>query len=66
MSGTIGLSTLFISPSNTFDAATLGSAGAGGGGGGWAYNSTLYSVDNPGYGGDGQNGYVYIYWTEYN
>ncbi len=63
---TYGLSTMFVSPSNIFDAAEFGSAGAGGGGGGYAYNTTIYPTDNPGYGGNGQNGYVYIYWTDYN
>ena len=63
---TYGLSTMFVSPSNIFDAAEFGSAGAGGGGGGYAYNTTIYPTDNPGYGGNGQNGYVYLYWTEYD
>ena len=63
---TYGLSTMFVSPSNIFDAAEFGSAGAGGGGGGYAYNTTVYPDNNPGYGGNGQNGYVYLYWTEYN
>ena len=63
---TYGLSTMFVSPSNIFDAAEFGSAGAGGGGGGYAYNTTIYPTDNPGYGGNGQNGYVYIYWTDYD
>ena len=63
---TYGLSTMFVSPSNIFDAAEFGSAGAGGGGGGYAYNTTIYPTNNPGYGGNGQNGYVYIYWTDYN
>ena len=63
---TYGLSTMFVSPSNIFDAAEFGSAGAGGGGGGYAYNTTIYPDNNPGYGGNGQNGYVYIYWTEYD
>ncbi len=61
-----GLSPLFVSPSNIFDAADYGKAGAGGGGGGYAYNTTMYPTNNPGYGGNGQNGYVYLYWTEYN
>ena len=61
-----GLSPLFVSPSNVFDAADYGKAGAGGGGGGYAYNTTMYPTNNPGYGGNGQNGYVYLYWTEYN
>ncbi len=61
-----GLSPMFISPSNIFDAADYGKAGAGGGGGGYAYNTTMYPTNNPGYGGNGQHGYVYLYWTEYN
>ena len=61
-----GLSPVFVSPSNIFDAADYGKAGAGGGGGGYAYNTTMYPTNNPGYGGNGQNGYVYLYWTEYN
>ena len=64
--GAYGLSPLFVSPSNVFDAADYGKAGAGGGGGGYAYNTTMYPTNNPGYGGNGQNGYVYLYWTEYN
>ncbi len=64
--GAYGLSPLFVSPSNIFDAADYGKAGAGGGGGGYAYNTTMYPTNNPGYGGNGQNGYVYLYWTEYN
>ena len=64
--GAYGLSPMFISPSNIFDAADYGKAGAGGGGGGYAYNTTMYPTNNPGYGGNGQNGYVYLYWTEYN
>ncbi len=64
--GAYGLSPLFVSPSNVFDAADYGKAGAGGGGGGYAYNTTMYPTNNPGYGGNGQNGYVYIYWTDYN
>ena len=68
---TNGLSTQFESPGALLNAATstqYGSAGAGGGGGGWAYNTTTYPTDDPNYGkgGDGQDGYVYIYWTEYN
>ncbi len=63
---TYGLSTMFVSPSNIFSAAEFGSAGAGGGGGEYAYNTTIYPDNNPGYGGNGQNGYVYLYWTEYN
>ena len=62
---TVGLSEIFISPSNIFDTAEYGSAGSGGGGGGWAYNTTAYPTGNPGKGGDGQNGYVYVYWTKY-
>ncbi len=64
--GAYGLSPMFISPANIFDAADYGKAGAGGGGGGYAYNTTMYPTNNPGYGGNGQNGYVYLYWTEYN
>ena len=64
--GAFGLSPVFVSPSNIFDAADYGKAGAGGGGGGYAYNTTMYPTNNPGYGGNGQNGYVYLYWTEYN
>ena len=64
--GAFGLSPVFVSPSNIFDAADYGKAGAGGGGGGYAYNTTMYPTNNPGYGGNGQHGYVYLYWTEYN
>ena len=60
-----GLSSLFVAPGNLLSAAEYGSAGAGGGGGGWSHNSTAYPYNNPGTGGDGQDGYVYIYWTDY-
>ena len=63
---TYGQSSPFLAPSSSLSAANYGSAGAGGGGGGYAYNTTSYPDNNPGYGGDGQGGYVYIYWTEYN
>ncbi len=63
---TYGQRSPFLAPSSSLSAANYGSAGAGGGGGGYAYNTTSYPDNNPGYGGDGQGGYVYIYWTEYN
>ena len=63
---TYGQSSPFLAPSSSLSAANYGSAGAGGGGGGYSFNTTTYPDNNPGYGGDGQGGYVYIYWTEYN
>ena len=63
---TFGSSPTFLSPSSSFSASDYGSAGAGGGGGGYSFNTTTYPDNNPGYGGDGQGGYVYIYWIEYN
>ena len=63
---TYGQRSPFLAPSSSLSAANYGSAGAGGGGGGYSFNTTTYPDNNPGYGGDGQGGYVYIYWTEYN
>ena len=63
---TFGSSPTFLSPSSSFSASDYGSAGAGGGGGGYSFNTTTYPDNTPGYGGDGQGGYVYIYWIEYN
>lgn len=57
-----GLTTVFEAPSILIAKILLGSAGAGGGGGGWSNAVGNYST--PGVGGDGQDGYVYIYWKK--
>lgn len=59
---TFGSSAIFVQPENIFN-KQYGSAAAGGGGGGWAYNYSLYP-NNPSGGADGQNGYVYVYWSK--
>ena len=48
---------------NVLNASDYGSAGAGGGGGGWSENTTFYPT--PGSGSAGQDGYIYLYWSEY-
>ena len=58
-----GTYSIFIAPGDVFDASEYGSAGAGGGGGGWSEDTTLHT--SPGYGAQGGNGYVYLYWAEY-
>ncbi len=59
--GVNGTYTDFVSPGNLFSATEYGNAGAGGAGGGWSENTRFYP--NPGGGANGQDGYVYIYWT---
>ena len=56
-----GLSVTFSKPEKIEETSEYGSAGAGGGGGGWSEDSAAFP--NPGTGGEGQSGYVYIYWT---
>ena len=56
-----GLSVTFSKPEKIEETSEYGSAGAGGGGGGWSEDSATFP--NPGTGGEGQSGYVYIYWT---
>ncbi len=61
---TDGISIPFEAPVDVIQYVEYGSAGAGGGGGGWHSDISLYP--NPGRGGNGQDGYVYIYWAKQN
>ena len=57
-----GLSINFEGPKDITKTVEYGSAGTGGGGGGWSFDVSKYPT--PGTGGNGQDGYVYIYWTK--
>ena len=59
-----GISIPFEAPVDVIQYVEYGSAGAGGGGGGW--HSDMATYPNPGRGGNGQDGYVYIYWAKQN
>lgn len=53
----------FLAPTNPL-AFDYGSAGAGGGGGGWTREPENYGGLSTGVGAQGQDGYIYIWWTK--
>ena len=59
--GVNGMIATFVAPTS-IETAQYGSAGSGGAGGGWSENTVFHP--NPGGGSQGQNGYVYLYWSE--